>query len=227
VSEEARKSQNALSDGVAGVVNSPKGSAETPPADNGNKTLVRYDAGKALNLKKNVDNMNRAFAEGADEVADASLENHSPAGIEQGKGNDLPSSQSVLPVKTPVPPTSTAPLTRSRRLGKIVPNDQLSFIKEQQYETRDAKNVQGGDQQAARLAFTENPTSSSAGDDHSKHSAKKNTHIRAGPGARTSPAPQDPLFQKGKAPEENNRVENAGDIYVQDDDDEIRNRGSS
>jgi hypothetical protein len=200
VSEEARKSQNALSDGVAGVVNSPKGSAETPPADNGNKTLARYDAGKALNLKKNVDNMNRAFAEGADEVADASLENHSPAGIEQGKGNDLPSSESVLPGKEPTPPAGSVPLARSKTRRNL--HETSKFIRHEPGGNGSAGDSQGSGRQAARVAFQEKPSSPNAA---SQEKSKINPENEMGTGAAAAQASdqKEAHFEKGRGVREN------------------------
>jgi hypothetical protein len=63
VSEEARKSQHSLHAGVAGVVGSQRGSAETPPAGDGKRTRHVYDAEKASAVQKKIQNLKDVWHE--------------------------------------------------------------------------------------------------------------------------------------------------------------------
>jgi hypothetical protein len=224
LSNEDRKFQDALSDGVAGVVNSQKGSAEPPPAASRERTRGWYTKENALKVK----NMHREFAEGADEVAGASLENSRPAAAGQDKANESPRSDGVLPVKKPVPPsTPPAPLIRAlkhRNLRKT-PASGTVLIKDQSRNNSSDNASLGSGQQAAKTAFQESSTSSLPGDARSKLKAQQSIRKGAGPGAQTSSEPHEAHFQKRGSVDEQRAVENEGDMYVQDDDDEIRNRG--
>jgi hypothetical protein len=227
MSKKDRKSQMALSDGVAGVVDSQKGSAETLPADNIKKGRAVYDARKASNLKKNVDNMNREFAEGADEVAGASLENSRPAAAGQDKANESPRSDGVLPVKKPVPPsTPPAPLIRAlahRDLRKT-PASGTVLIKDQSRNNSSADDSQGSGRRTARVVF-QGTTSSPNAASREKSKIKPENKMGTGAAAAQASDSQEKLFQPGKGPHEKNNVINTDEVLIEDEDAEIRNRG--
>jgi hypothetical protein len=227
LSNEDRKFQDALSDGVAGVVNSQKGSAEPPPAANIKKGRTVYTAEKASNLKKNVDNMNREFAEGADEVAGASLENSRPAAAGQDKANESPRSDGVLPVKKPVPPsTPPAPLIRAlahRDLRKTTASGTV-LIKDQSRNNISVDDSQGSGRRTARVVF-QGTTSSPNAASREKSKIKPENKMGTGAAAAQASDSQEKLFQPGKGPHEKNNVINTDEVLIEDEDAEIRNRG--
>jgi hypothetical protein len=180
-----------------------------------------YDAEKASAVQKKIQNLKDVWheTEETEDLAGTSHENHSPAGTEPGKVNDLSSSESVLPGKKPVPPsTPPAPLVRAlshRDLRRTSASDTV-LIKDPSRNNSSANASLGSGQQAAKIAFTESGTSSLPGDACSKLKAQQSTRKGAGPGAQTSSGPQELLFQQGRVSHENEGMADGDGMRVEE-----------
>jgi hypothetical protein len=174
-SDKDRKSQMALSDGVAGVVDSQKGSGKTTPAGNIKKGLALYDAGKASAVQKHVQNLINVWNETED----------------RGNGNDLSSSESVLHGKKPVRPAD--------RLAKGDGRNKQEKVR----LIRDANGGQVNPRVPARVEFQGDSMQSSTNDDHRDHQEKGSVHQGQGFAAGIATASREMHFQKGKGVHEN------------------------